>query len=1378
MSLVELVEHLRHKQVHLYLEQGKLKYRAPKGALTEALLTSLRQHKEELRSLLSNSAESPEIKRQPASRYDSFPLTELQHAYWVGEQGVYRQATTPYFYFEYDLPDLPLAHFAVAFEALVRRHDAFRLQVSQDATQRVLPYQGAINAEFVDLRDFEQQARESWLAFPRDNIQQLLPPLDSGQPYFIKVARTHGSCRLFLGLRLHIIDGPSVRVIFQDFLNFLQQADHLDASRIEPLPLSFRDYVLARQALANQRLDSDQDYWLSRLESLPSSPQLPLAKAASSAEQTTFRRLSGCFSHEQWLQLQDGARRYGVSANAVLCQLFADVLRQWSQEKAFSINMLASQRPFDDPEMPQLIGNCGSTIIVQCDNELADFAGRTRQLHKQMLADFSHSSYSGVSVIQALQSQRCSGDSPMMPVVFTSGIQSSSNPASGASDSLLTKVFSKVHTPQVWLDHQVVTEQGRVWYYWDFVEEVFPEGLIQEMFSLYQLQIERLCRTLDWSSILDAYHLPTHSGLHVDTGYERPAGHLLTGFLSQVESTPENIALIWNDQRWSYRQLLGEARQLAAYLQSSGVKERDPVALQIEKGARQVIGILATLLVGAFYIPIDKTQPVQRRNQILSQSDCSWLLTAGKQDHDSLPEHVSVLDVCRRGSVDDFVTVDIPADATAYVIFTSGSTGVPKGVEMNHGAVLNTLADVTERFSLTPQDRVIGLSAYNFDLSVFDVFATLGIGASIVMPCESAVPDPEHWLSLCTQYKVTVWNSVPALMEMAWQTATREVRDQAFASLRLIMFSGDWIPLAQARQILEQLPNTCLYSLGGATEAAIWSNYYSVTEVDPAWRSIPYGHSLNGQKLCVLDEQLRPCPAWASGEIYIAGHGLANGYYHDNERTSLSFIRHPVTGERLYRTGDLGCYKPSGCIDILGRVDFQIKLNGYRIELGEIEAALDQCKDVHQACSLVIGNSLVAFVVNEVAKKELEVVESDIEVNNEVIINGIITFLEGKLPKYMIPAKVHLVSSLPVTSNGKWDRKQMRLLDKQLRLEKNKKENNDSIKRIRLTEPLQIELSTLWKKVLGDTVSESEYISPDSNFFSLGGNSLSAVRLTNLIAQHFERRFPLSVFYRHETLEKQSNWLMQKDISDANQEKVTLKEGEETGPLVVLFHPVGGSLLCYQSLYQSLPDNWRVIGFQSVDETSVILEERVRSWQEQLRPELESRRNVLLLGWSMGGVLAYEMARKLKSLKMEMSYTVITIDSWVSDYNVDRFDDNKTLWNGFVHDISLGQLTDKTEGVIDVATLSSSLLDHWPDDLLNYRWEQYKKNAIALANHIFTVDSEIEHVSFKSAHCHGFSGLMRLNTNQTEKTYYADHFEIMNMPHIEKIKQEIIPLVY
>lgn len=1386
MSLVELVEQLRHQQIHIYLEQDKLKYRAPKGALTEPLMTALRQHKDGLKALLSDASETPQIEHHPASRYEPFALTELQHAYWVGEQGIYRQATTPYFYFEYDLPEQPLEHFATAIEALIRRHDAFRLQVSQDALQRILPFQGKINAELMDLREASPQEKEDWLSAPRKDIQSLLPSLESGQPYFFRVGRIKGSCRLFLGLRLHMIDGPSVRIIFRDFLQYLQQAASLDVRTVEPLTLSFRDYVLARQNLSKKRQDTDQRYWLSRLDSLPLAPQLPQAKTALSENRpTSFQRLSGCFKPQQWHSLENGARRYGVSANAVLCQLFADVLCQWTQEAAFSLNMLASQRPFDDPDMPDMIGNCGSTLIVQCDNDAASFAHRCQVLHKQMLSDFAHSSYSGVSVIQALQSQRVTGDSPVMPVVFTSGIQSSAEHKASASDSLLSKVFSKVHTPQVWLDHQVVMEQGQVHYYWDFVDDVFPDKLIPCMFNLYQRQIERLCAIQDWTTISDAWHLPDHNGIHTPpddpcSDSHNAHDHLLSGFLDQVRQNPDRQALITEQQSWNYQQLLDAAHTLAAHLQEQGVENNDPVALCIEKGPQQVIAILATLLAGAFYIPIDQSQPAQRRNQILEQSGCQWLLVHADSVSD-LPQGVSVVDIKQRHHKAEYRTVDFSPEATAYVIFTSGSTGTPKGVEMKHSAVLNTLIDVSERFSLSADDRVIALSAYNFDLSVFDIFATLAAGAAIVMPTDQDRPDPEHWLDLCQQHKVTVWNSVPALMEMAWQMASESQRQQAFQSLRLIMFSGDWIPLLQARQILSELPDTLFYSLGGATEAAIWSNYFPVTRIDPAWRSIPYGYSLNNQKLWVLDKQLRPCQPWNHGEIFIAGDGLANGYYRDDVRTQQSFIRHPETGVRLYRTGDLGCYQPSGCIDILGRVDFQIKLNGYRIELGEIEAVLDDCPEVHQACSLLIDNSLVAFVVPEFVV--LEKVDSKTQHDDSAVRHTLQETLQARLPQYMVPGRIHLVPSLPVTTNGKWDRQQMLHMDRALKQEDMAQQQTACDKPI--TDPVMTKLAQLWLQVLDLPASDVDYLKADSHFFTLGGNSLSAVRLANRIAEHFNQRFPLSVFYQHDTLEKQTQWLKQQDTHPEyendpeyrdNPEKVIFQSGESTGPLLVLFHPVGGSLLCYQSLYQSLPEHWQVLGFQSTENSSDQLSERISLWLEQLQTELQHTSQVLLFGWSMGGILACEMALRLKQHSQSPeSVSVITLDSWMSDNGPETFDETSSLWNGFVFDISMGTLN--SQGIADIKALTMHLSDEWSEEVIRHRWEQYQNNARALSHHRLLMDSNIHHIRFDAAYCQGFKGLTRINSVKATAVYQTDHFGIIAHPFINEIRNGLKELV-
>ncbi len=299
----------------------------------------------------------------------------------------------------------------------------------------------------------------------------------------------------------------------------------------------------------------------------------------------------------------------------------------------------------------------------------------------------------------------------------------------------------------------------------------------------------------------------------------------------------------------------------------------------------------------------------------------------------------------------------VAPDQLAYVIYTSGTTGAPKGVMMSHAATLNTLVDLNARFAVGERDRVFGLASLAFDLSVYDIFGTLAAGAALVLPDPERRGDPSHWAALATAHAVTIWNSVPAQMQMLVSHLDSEP-DAAPSALRLAMLSGDWIPVGLPAAIRAHCPGLRVASLGGATEAAIWSIWHDVLDVPADAHSIPYGTPLLNQTFPVLDARLRSCPDGVPGELYIGGAGLALGYLHDPARTAARFVDGARAGlGRLYRTGDLGRYRPDGAIEFLGREDSQVKIRGHRIELGEIEAALQSYPGVAMAAAVTYGET-------------------------------------------------------------------------------------------------------------------------------------------------------------------------------------------------------------------------------------------------------------------------------------------------------------------------------------------------------------------------------------------------------------------------------------
>ncbi len=555
-----------------------------------------------------------------------------------------------------------------------------------------------------------------------------------------------------------------------------------------------------------------------------------------------------------------------------------------------------------------------------------------------------------------------------------------------------------------------------------------------------------------------------------------------------------------------------------------------------------------------------------------------------------------------------------PSPATpgdlAYVIFTSGSTGTPKGVMIEHAAALNTIHDINDRHGVNAHDRVLALSALHFDLSVYDVFGLLAAGGALVLPDASQQREPAAWLELANRHHVTIWNSVPALMDMFVEHARLL---GGAPSLRVVMMSGDWIPVTLAAAIASLLPHARIWSLGGATEASIWSIQYPITPADRHRTSIPYGRPMRNQRFHVLDEALRPRPTWVPGDLYIAGTGLARGYLGDDTKTRAAFLRHPATGERLYRTGDLGRYLPGGDIEFLGRADSQVKIRGHRIELGDIEAALLRHSDVHAAAAVAAGERggprrLIAYAVTETASED--------ELRQA---------LGRELPGYMLPARIVPLDRLPLTANGKVDRNRLPPPQETAPPPDTARAPRDATERL---------LATIWAELLHPADAPTGHLADaTANFFDLGGDSMLAVRMMARIRQHTGRSLPVATLLAHPTVHQLADVLRDRPADETrptDETRPALVTLRDTGtrPPLILVHPVGGDVLCYAPLTALLDDDQPLHALQYPDPhpappTLTCLAAHYADVITAHFPHGPLR----LGGWSLGGVIALETAR-------------------------------------------------------------------------------------------------------------------------------------------------------
>lgn len=986
MMMNELLSELSQLNIKLWVEGDQLCISAPKGVLTAERRNLLSENKARLISLLKTSAGTttsflPQIVPAPEQRYQPFPLTEMQQAYWLGRSGNFELGNiATHFYTEIESRHLDIEQLETAWQQLIERHDALRTVVLPTGEQQILERVPRYEIEVLDLRGLEEETVTTQLEAVRHKMSHQVLATEQWPLFDIKVTRFDNQrFRLHISLDLLIVDLASILRLLNEWV-LLYQNQSLPSILFN---LSFRDYVLTEKLIQNTPLyQHSQDYWFSRLDTLPPAPELPLAQNPSSLTQPRFKRRRSQLDPKNWLELKQRAAKAGLTSSGILLAAYAEVLTVWSKSPQFTLNLTLFNRLPLHPQVNEIIGDFTSISLLAVNNSASEsFTARANRIQEQLWQDLDHLYVSGVEVLRELARQQEGRPRVAMPVVFTSALSlDSTGQKTSGFNQFGEIVYGISQTPQVWLDHQVFEQNGALVFNWDAVEELFPEGLLDDMFESYCCFLRQLATSESaWSSPTRQLVPPTHLAQRAAiNATEAPISDemLHTMFIRQVEAHADKSAVISPQRTLTYLELSNLANQIGYQLRQLGALPNTLVAIVMEKGWEQVVAALGILISGAAYLPIDPKLPQERQWYLLEQGEVELILTQSKLNG-TLAWPAGIQRLC----VDHETFASAPAlplqsmqncKDLAYVIYTSGSTGLPKGVAIDHRGAVNTIKDINQRFEVDSQDRVLALSALNFDLSVYDIFGLLAIGGTIVIPAAAEAKDPAHWFELIIQHQVTLWNSVPALMQMQVEHAGKYPLN---TPLRLALLSGDWIPLSLPSQIQALWPNIEVVSLGGATEASIWSIFYPIGTVDPAWKSIPYGKPLINQQFHVLNESLDPCPVWVPGQLYIGGIGVAKEYWRNEEKTKASFITHPHTGERLYKTGDLGRYLPDGNIEFLGREDFQVKINGYRIELGEIEANLVRHPAVKEAIVTAVGEprgnkQLVAYVIPELGGTE------------------------------------------------------------------------------------------------------------------------------------------------------------------------------------------------------------------------------------------------------------------------------------------------------------------------------------------------------------------------------------------------------------------------
>jgi amino acid adenylation domain-containing protein len=702
-----------------------------------------------------------------------------------------------------------------------------------------------------------------------------------------------------------------------------------------------------------------------------------------------------------------------------------------------------------------------------------------------------------------------------------------------------------------------------------------------------------------------------------DTARTFDTARTMHGLLErQAQARPNEPAVIASDACLTYAQLDGRANQLARYLVELGVRRADRVGLCAQGCASAVVAILAVLKAGAAYVPLDPTYPQERIDFMLEDAQIKVLLTHGVGDRIkyrtsarqiSLDEHGSQIATRPDTPLSD---IQVTPDMFAYVIYTSGSSGQPKGVMVSHAGPVNNVEDYRQRFALTADDRVLCVSSLSFDISVCNIFTLLHAGGRVVFPELGCGRDPEHWLDLMLREGVTFWHSAPALFDALIDVAAaRSLRD---STLRSAVLDGDWIPLSQPDRAHEVFTALQFFSGGGATELSVNSMIYPVAAVDPAWRSIPYGKPTANQTALILDRHMELAPVGVPGELYLGGVAVTAGYFRRPELTARKFLPHPWPqrpGERVYATGDQAKYRADGTIELLGRLDFQVKIRGIRVETGEVESVLR----THPLVSLCLVSAvkdsvgqmrLVAYIVPQTGADSGLLNAAEVQ-----------RWMRERVPEHLVPEACVLLPQLPLTPNGKVDRRNL----------PSPQFGSRASQQVPASD-LELRLARHWARILGIDASA---IDVQTSFFDLGGNSLKALGGCNFPGSPV----PVDALYEHRTLRALAEYLTR-----GGRERGMLQRLTSSDPTAaVICVPYGGGHVgVYQRLAQALEDRVAVYSVRlpghSHDGSDAALQS-VESVAQAVVDSAEalSKRPLLIYGHCGGVAVATEIARRFES---------------------------------------------------------------------------------------------------------------------------------------------------
>lgn len=1011
-----------------------------------------------------------------------------------------------------------------AFEELIRRHEVLRTTfVSQNGEiyQQILaPYPWVTIIE--DLSEFSEVEKNKKIKqiAQREAIRSF--DLEAGENArrtrllrTVLVKAGEESHYLFTTMHHIISDGWSMSILIKEVEHIYNAMVNNTEVLLPPLSVQYADYALwQRNLLQGDFYNQQLGYWKECLKGI-SITELPTDKPRPSLQ--SFKGAEYIFElpKEILKGVEKLTKTQSVTPFMVLITAFKLLLHRYSGQEDICIGTPIANRTHAVQE--QMIGFFTNTLALR-----TDFSGNPevkallKRVQTSTMGAYSHQDIPFEKLVDELNIERDLSRTPLFQTLFS--VTDKSLSAINLSGLRVSPFKTKITTAQFDLTLNIECEdsqdQGRFIYNTDLFEEASIKRLAEHYKNILNQVVNHIDRKISEIEMLGEKELQAiHAVNNTSISYPQYQ-NVIEIFEQQVLKTPDNLAVKYENQQLSYAELNIQANQLAHYLVENGVKPGDIVAICLERSIELVISIYAIIKAGGAYVPLDPEYPQQRLDFILEDTKAQLIITDTKQKSRFADTKLDITCTSEFKGILTTQNQQAPeykrdGQQLCYVIYTSGSTGRPKGVAIQHFGIINRLQWMQDTYNLGENDKILQKTPYSFDVSVWEFLWPLMTGASLVMAKPNGHKDPAYLIDIIETENVTVLHFVPSMLSIFLD----QIEANQCVSLKKVICSGEALSKKLEQQFFEKMAAE-LHNLYGPTEASIDVTYWQCQPED-VQKVVPIGFPIANTQLYILDKYLNPMPMGVPGELHIAGIGLAKEYLERPELTREKFISNPFSdgpSARLYKTGDLTRWLPNGAIEYLGRIDQQVKLRGYRIELGEIESKLNEYFAIKD-CAVIIREDkpgdqrLVAYLVPETIQLQPEEMKKT---------------LSKVLPDFMIPGAFIELEQLPVTSNGKLDRKALPAVSESITT------NKEFITPRNETEAA---LADIWCEVLNlDVVGVTD------NFFELGGHSLLATQIVSRVRDKFQVDIALSSLFESPTIESTAMYILENELMLTDEE--------------------------------------------------------------------------------------------------------------------------------------------------------------------------------------------------------------------------------------------------